>query len=366
MKIIHCADLHLDSKMTANLNSKKAKERKIELLNTFTNMIKYASDNDVKCIIIAGDLFDKSSVSKTAFNTVIQSITDNPEITFYYLKGNHDEAALLFDTISLPENLKTFSDSWTSYRIGAYGNIVISGVELSKDNSDKVFNELVLNNDDFNIVTLHGQESDADRKDKTEIIPLRSLKNKGIDYLALGHIHTYKEEALDKRGVYCYPGCLEGRGFDECGEHGFVLLDIDEENKTFTREFLPIAKRTLYTIEADITDLNNSVEISNKIREELERSACPLSSLIKIVLTGQVDAFCDKDVDYLLKQFDDDYYYVKIYDETKLKVSYEDYRLDESLKGEFVRGVMSSDKYSEDEKAEIIKYGILLLSKEEI
>ena len=27
MRIIHCADLHLDSKMTANLDSKKAKER---------------------------------------------------------------------------------------------------------------------------------------------------------------------------------------------------------------------------------------------------------------------------------------------------------------------------------------------------
>ncbi|MBR1816671.1 MAG: DNA repair exonuclease [Lachnospiraceae bacterium] len=367
MKIIHCADLHLDSKMTANLNSKKAKERKIELLNTFTNMIKYASDNDVSGIIIAGDLFDRNAVSKTAFNTVLQSITDNPEITFYYLKGNHDEATFLFETIMLPDNLKTFSNTWTSYRIGEHDNIVISGVELSKDNSDKVFNELVLNNDDFNIVTLHGQESDAvDKKDKTEIIPLRSLKNKGIDYLALGHIHSFKEESLDKRGIYCYPGCLEGRGFDECGEHGFVLLDIDEENKTFTREFLPIAKRILYTVNVDITDLNNSVEISNQIREELEHEACPPSSLIKIVLTGRVDAFCDKDVDYLLKQFDDDYYFVKIYDETKLKVSYEDYRLDESLKGEFVRGVMASDKYSEEEKAEIIKYGILLLSGEEV
>ena len=28
MKILHCADLHLDSKMTANLDKEKAKERK--------------------------------------------------------------------------------------------------------------------------------------------------------------------------------------------------------------------------------------------------------------------------------------------------------------------------------------------------
>jgi exonuclease SbcD len=53
-------------------------------------------------------------------------------------------------------------------------------------------------------------------KDKTEVISLKELKNKAIDYLALGHIHSYKMEQLDSRGVYCYPGCLEGRGFDEC------------------------------------------------------------------------------------------------------------------------------------------------------
>lgn len=28
MKIIHCADLHLDSKMTSNLSKEQAKERK--------------------------------------------------------------------------------------------------------------------------------------------------------------------------------------------------------------------------------------------------------------------------------------------------------------------------------------------------
>ena len=75
---------------------------------------------------------------------------------------------------------------------------------------------------------MHGQESDTDAKDKAEIINLKQLKNKNIDYLALGHIHTYKQSKLDNRGTYCYSGCLEGRGFDECGEKGFVLLNIED------------------------------------------------------------------------------------------------------------------------------------------
>ena len=33
MKLIHCADLHLDSKLSANLDREKARERKKELSN---------------------------------------------------------------------------------------------------------------------------------------------------------------------------------------------------------------------------------------------------------------------------------------------------------------------------------------------
>ena len=73
MKIIHCADLHLDSKMTSNLSKEQAKERKMEILRTYSRMIEYAKNNDVKAIIIAGDLFDTRNVSATARNLVKDS-----------------------------------------------------------------------------------------------------------------------------------------------------------------------------------------------------------------------------------------------------------------------------------------------------
>lgn len=61
-----------------------------------------------------------------------------------------------------------------------------------------------------NIVTLHGQVGVVSGVGQVNI---SKLKNKGIDYLALGHIHTYAEQTLDGKGIYCYSGCLEGRGF---------------------------------------------------------------------------------------------------------------------------------------------------------
>ena len=66
MKIIHCSDLHLDSKMETNLNREKARERKNEILITFEKMIEYSKLNGVEIIILAGDLFDKKTATAKA------------------------------------------------------------------------------------------------------------------------------------------------------------------------------------------------------------------------------------------------------------------------------------------------------------
>ena len=47
MKLLHCADLHLDSKMTSILDKERARERKAELLHTFQDMVSYAVQNDI-------------------------------------------------------------------------------------------------------------------------------------------------------------------------------------------------------------------------------------------------------------------------------------------------------------------------------
>ena len=128
MKIIHCADLHLDSKMETNLNKEKSKERKNEILITFEKMVEYAKKNDVQVIIIAGDLFDKKAVSAKAKKIVKNAIYSNPKIDFIYLKGNHDEAGFLEQGDEVPSNLKMFTNNkWITYY---YSNIAISGIEF--------------------------------------------------------------------------------------------------------------------------------------------------------------------------------------------------------------------------------------------
>lgn len=368
MKFIHCADIHLDSRMSAHLKGEKSKERKAEILRTFLRMVDYATEEKIPVILIAGDLFDANKVSRTAINAVYNCICTHTDVDFYYLKGNHDVNSFLAGIEEIPENLHLFSTEWTSYQIGSTdkGKIMLYGVELDKQNSSSIYNSLTLNNRDFNIVTLHGQTNKYQSKDKVEVIPVSELKNKGIDYLALGHIHSYSMEKLDDRGSMCYPGCLEARGFDECGEHGFVVIDVEESTGYFTHSFIDIATRRVYAPSVDVSGCENSDEMVQRIKERLREENIPAKSLVKIVLKGEVDVECDKNILYILSHFEDDFYFVKVDDETKSKVDYRIYEHDASLKGEFIRTVMAAGDLNEEEKGEVIRCGLLALAGEEI
>ena len=61
-----------------------------------------------------------------------------------------------------------------------------------------------------------------------------------------------------------------------------------------------------------------------------------------------------------------DFYFVKAKDQTRIRIDYDRYMLDESLKGEFVRIVRAAEDLSEEDKAQIVQYGIRALAGEEI
>ncbi len=363
MRIIHTADLHLDSKLESNLDSDAAKIRRGELLDTFSNMVEYAAAGNVSVILIAGDLFDKVHIRKGAKRRVLDEIITHPDIDFLYLLGNHDRTDFLSDVEEgdVPSNLKLFSkDKWISYE---YGRVVISGRELSDDNFKTISVNLILDESKINIVTLHGQESDYSGSDRTHIIQLPLFRNKYIDYLALGHIHSYKCGRLDDRGIYCYPGCLEGRGFDECGEKGFVLLDIDEETGEVDHKFVPFAKRKLNEISITVQEDMNMPDIIDSIRENTK--SVDGGDLLKVILNGYTEMDFDVDCDRIANIFKREFYFFKVYDRTNTRIDYESFAEDRSLKGEFVR-LMQQEDMSEDERAMIIETGMKAILGEEV
>ena len=179
MKLIHTADLHLDAECSSNYSADQAKIRRNELLKTFLRIIQYAEENAVGAILISGDLFDRKTVSKTAANAVYQTVIRHPEITFFYLRGNHDAKGFLELFSGIPDNLKLFTETWTTYPLGETGRIRVTGRELTGDRTD-LYDTLALTPDAVNIVMLHAEVSET-AKPGPESVNLRGFRNRFID-----------------------------------------------------------------------------------------------------------------------------------------------------------------------------------------
>ncbi len=359
MKIIHCADIHLESKLKTNLTTTQAKERREEILLTFERMVDFAKNNQVDAILIAGDLFDTGNVTMKTRNKIELCIKEHKEIAFFYLKGNHDVDNFTSGMEELPENLHLFSNQWKTYM---FQEITISGVEITAKNINKIYEELVLDPEQFNVVMLHGQEANYIGKDQTEVIKIPALANKFIDYLALGHIHMRKKGNIDTRGVFCYPGCLEGRGYDESGEKGFELLEIEQGHIKTT--FVPFASRTIHEIIIDITGTETTHAIDSRISEKLD--TIPQKDMVKVVLSGKVPVYAERDMVYLDTKYKNRFYSYKIEDDqVRLQLNPKDYESDASLKGEFIRLLMGKG-FEEEKESAIIELGLKVLAGEDV
>lgn len=171
-KIIHCADLHLDSPMETHMTEEQASIRNTEIIHTFLRMTEYAAKNDVRAVIIAGDMFDGERIKIRTVDEILDAIRWTPNVDYLYLAGNHDGATYAFADHDMPGNLKIFGKEWTTYK---YDSVAISGVEICEANSQSLYQQVPHENGVANIVTLHGQAGVVSGVDQVNI---SKLKNK--------------------------------------------------------------------------------------------------------------------------------------------------------------------------------------------
>ena len=345
MKIIHTSDLHLESSMT-KLSPSRARERREELFQTFERMVKEASRVGADLFIIAGDLFDSERYTRRVADRVAGVIARYPEIDFLYLVGNHEEGSFTERLTALPKNLKLFGEDWTYYN---YGEVTIAGrTSMTPD----MFSTLSLDVGRRNILVLHGMVKES--AGESEGISLPLARERGIDYIALGHYHSYTVHQIDRRGVAVYSGTPEGRGFDEAGECGFVLINADGEG--VSHSFTKFAKRTVRITEVDLTDVDSSRELDARVESAL--SVIPYEDIVRLSLIGRRAPTFYPDCAALTRRWGERFYYFEAEDDSKTRIDPEDYRYDKSILGEFIRLVYARDDLTDEEKESIIRCGI--------
>lgn len=353
MKILHTADLHLGSAMNTKLSPEKIKERRVELFTTFENMATHADIHGAKLFIIAGDLFDTKRLTSRDIERVIGIIAAHPKTDFLYLSGNHEKNALVESGRQLPENLKLFGKDWTYYN---YGELTVAGrSELSPD----MFNTLSVVPTEKTVVVLHGAV--GDRSDENTV-GLREAKERGIDYVALGHYHSYGTYEVDDRCTAVYSGTPEGRGFDECGRKGYVIIDTD--GRRVSHRFYPIAKRTIHLAQVDISYLSSRGEIQDAVAEGLREISS--TDIVRVVLTGRRPQSLFPDREQISARYKDSFYYFEIKDDSRTEIDPEAFKYDKSLKGEFIRLCIGDTTISDEDREDIIRTGICALLGEDI
>ncbi len=352
MKILHTSDLHLNSKMNSKLGREKAAERKRELLLNFKKMTEIAKKRACRAFIIAGDLFDTEKISVSVKKSVLDIISSCSDIAFFYLPGNHEKDAVTEE--NLPENLHVFDEAWTYF--------TLDGVTFAgrRETEKGMFASLKKReNAEKLIAVLHGEL--CDKSDSGGKIGLKELKETDIDYLALGHYHSYSAEEFDRGRFAVYSGTPLGRGFDEVGEMGYVIIDTEN---IVNFGFQKSDGRRLLEREIDITGINSTHELCDKISH-----ACrdiPSSDLLRATLIGGRSPELKLDLIYAEKRLGESFYYFEIKDNSRLSVSAEDYANDKSLKGEFIRLVLLDSTLSDKEKNDIISVGISALMGENV
>ena len=216
MKFVHIADVHFDSPFTSLLARGLSKTRHLEQRNAFKKVIDYIREENIPYLFICGDLYEHEYVKLSTIEYINGLFKTIPNTKIFITPGNHDPYIKnsYYMTYNFANNVKIFNQEIQKIN---EGDICIYGYGFDDFYMDGKQGEKLYIEDKtkINILLSH---ADLDGLDSQGIMYnpiLKSyLKEKGFDYVALGHIH---KSMYDKNIVY--PGSLISLGFDELGKH---------------------------------------------------------------------------------------------------------------------------------------------------
>ena len=269
MKFIHCADVHLDTPLQglAEYLGAPVNEIRNATRRAFEKIVNAAISEKVDFVVIAGDLYDtglKSFESALFFNKEMARLKE-AGIDVYLVYGNHDAASKLIKQLRPPRNVKIFRTSESQTILNEELRVAIHGQsfatpEVIEDLAEK-YPPPVPNF--FNIGILHTNLGGVSEHANYAPCSLQTLKNKGYQYWALGHVHNAQILCTDPYIVY--PGNIQGRNGKEQGEKSCEIVTVSEAG-TISIEKLPTSVVPWVEAEIDASGCQTADDVYEKIR----------------------------------------------------------------------------------------------------
>ena len=346
-RFVHAADFHLDSAFRA-LSPRQAAARRRESRELPQRLANYVNQNNIDLVLLSGDLLD----SNAGYRETAEALRDalaSMDAPVFIAPGNHDwyGSGSPYMTMDWPANVHIFSEAaLTRVEVPALRTVVYGAAFTGAEQRQRMLEGFRAPEDGrVHMGVLHGEFGAADTR--YGAVSQQEAADSGLAYLALGHIHKRGEPVRCGKTTVAWPGCPEGRGFDETGDKGFLAGTV--ERGSAQMNFVPFARRRYEILSVDVTDR----EAETALREALPESTA--SDLYRVIFTGETGEG-GVDTQRILERFGADFYHLELRDKTRLREDIWARAGEDSLRGLFLRDMRAKyDAAAGEEKETIVR-----------
>lgn len=339
IRIIHAADLHLDSPFEA-LSAAKAAVRRGEQRTLLARLSDLASREGADLMLLSGDLLDSSNSFYETGEELVRSLGNAP-CPVFIAPGNHDfyTERSPYAKLKLPDNVYIFHENTVRFVAVPSADARVYGAAFTDRASPALLRGFHAERRPgvYNLLCMHGEVSSP--ASPYNPISEEDLAASGIDYAALGHIH--KASGLRKSGNchYSWPGCPEGRGFDEDGEKTVNIVELSGEDCVLRTA--SIAGRRYFKLSLDISGKDPLLLIHTSLPDDTVRD------IYRITLTGETEN--TPDLRTLYQNLDEMFFSLQLRDETRMKQDLWETTGDDSLRGLFLTKLRAQYDAAQDD-----------------
>ena len=247
MKILHSADIHLDAPFSGR-RLEAAEFLRRELLAVPGKLADLCAAEGCDLVLLSGDLFD-GAYSHESYRALYTAL-ERMDVPVFVSPGNHDHCGMNspWGREIWPENVHVFTkEKMESVAVPDLDCRVYGAGYQSMDCPGLLEGFRTAGDEKYHIGLLHADPTQA----ATPYCPLtrEQIRTSGLDYLALGHVH--KTGSFQEGRTLCaWPGCPMGRGYDETGEKGVFVVELEE---TAQLDFVPLNTPRFYDLQTDVS-----------------------------------------------------------------------------------------------------------------
>lgn len=296
MKLIHAADLHIDSPLRGLERYEGAPVAQLRgaTRGALSNLIELCIEERAAVLLIAGDIFDGDwrDYSTGLFFAAQMARLRQAGIAVVTVRGNHDAQSQISRELRLPDNVRELQTRKPETLVLDDLGIAIHGQGFA---TREVRDDLATHYPApvpglLNVGLLH--TALTGRGDHAPYAPctLELLRSKGYDYWALGHVHAREVVATDPWVVF--PGNLQGRHARETGAKGASVISVEGARVVDVRHE-PLDTVRWALCQVDVSNAADAHDVVELVRGQLARQAQEASGRLcaaRVVLQGRTRA----------------------------------------------------------------------------